>query len=199
MKRVAQQFPRIFNYANIPGTEKRAFPIRRPRFHPFFRSSISRDRWKKLVLFLSRDPSNIGKMAATLVATALQRPVRRLVEFSSISRLSPSPPGVKYRFRYFHRHFFHLDFPFFPLSLRVFRLSIRFAPSISVALYSSFKRRREKGGKILPEKVFAAFSLRYFRRGGLLFRDCLGVARVSLFYPANSFALDPFKSSPPSP
>lgn len=34
-------------------------------------SSISRDRWKKL--FLSRDPSNIGKMAATLVATGTSK------------------------------------------------------------------------------------------------------------------------------
>ena len=92
-----------------------------------FRSSISRDRWKKPPSFLSRDPSNIGKMAATLVASVPQRPVQfsflpfPVLLFSS-PHPRPPPSGVKYRFWYFHRYsFFHLP----PGSLSLFFIKWR--------------------------------------------------------------------------
>lgn len=57
-----------------------------------FRSSISRDRWKKPPSFLSRDPSNIGKMAATLVASVPQRPVQfSFLPFPVLLFSSPHP------------------------------------------------------------------------------------------------------------
>ena len=61
-----------------------------PRLHPAVSVFNIARQMEEAIPFLSRDPSNIGKMAATLVATALQRLVRRPVEFPSISRFFPA-------------------------------------------------------------------------------------------------------------
>lgn len=88
-----------FNFANnrrkilLPSPFPLLFSSRWPPLPWPFRSSISRDRWKKPPSFLSRDPSNIGKMAATLVASVPQRPVQfSFLPFPVLPSLSPSSP-----------------------------------------------------------------------------------------------------------
>lgn len=81
-----------------------------PRLHPAVSVFNIARQMEEAILFLSRDPSNIGKMAATLVATALQRLVRRPVEFPSISRFPRRQHGGQISILIFPPAFF---FPLF--------------------------------------------------------------------------------------
>lgn len=117
-----------FNFANnrrkilLPSPFPLLFSSRWPPLPWPFRSSISRDRWKKPPSFLSRDPSNIGKMAATLVASVPQRPVQfSFLPFPVLPSLSPSSPtpvsGGQISILIFPPVFFFFPSPSLPPSL----------------------------------------------------------------------------------